>query len=168
MKEKKHLTREGLEEIRKIKARMNSRRSYEESETSKGVLLKNNNIKTNSTIIHKRGFHSNVLISHNSYIRINFSCEKAATDLLSSFNRSIFSRICKKSQSLHSLAKRELSGDYIAGFVQADGFFSVRLARKTRNKKQYFYLSLVFTIVQNKKYKDLILEIQKVFGGIGH
>jgi hypothetical protein len=172
MKDKKHLTREGLEVIRKIKAGMNSRRSYEESETSKGVFLKNNNIKTNSTIIHKRGFHSNVsvvslmvLTSHNSYVRTNFSC--AATDLLSSFNRSIFSRIWKKSQPLHSLAKRELSGDYIAGFVQADGSFSATLTRKTRGDKEYFNISLVFTIVQSQKYKDLILEIQKMFGGIG-
>jgi hypothetical protein len=52
--------------------------------------------------------------------------------------------------------------------VQADGSFSVRLASKTRSTKQYLYLSLVFTIVQNQKYKDLILEIQKEFGGIGH
>lgn len=37
--DKKHLTREGLENIRKIKAEMNKGRSYEESETSK-VLFK--------------------------------------------------------------------------------------------------------------------------------
>jgi len=42
------------------------------------------------------------------------------------------------------------------------------LARKTRGGKEYFNLSLVFTIVQSQKYKDLILEIQKKFGGIGH
>lgn len=66
------------------------------------------------------------------------------------------------------LNKANLSGEYIAGFVQADGSFSVRLASKTRNNKQYLHLSLVFTIVQNQKHKDLILEIQKKFGGIGH
>jgi LAGLIDADG endonuclease len=42
------------------------------------------------------------------------------------------------------------------------------LASKVRNGKRYLYLSLVFTIVQNQKYKDLILGIQKEFGGIGH
>jgi hypothetical protein len=45
-----------LENIRKIKAEMNKGRSYEESETPK-VLLKKND-KTNFTIIHKRNFHS--------------------------------------------------------------------------------------------------------------
>ncbi len=62
----------------------------------------------------------------------------------------------------------KLTGDYIAGFVQADGSFSATLTRKTRGEKEYFNISLVFTIVQNIKYKDLILEIQKKFGGIGH
>lgn len=62
----------------------------------------------------------------------------------------------------------KLTGDYIAGFVQADGSFSATLTRKTRGEKEYFNISLVFTIVQNLKYKDLILEIQKKFGGIGH
>jgi hypothetical protein len=103
--------------------------------------------KTTSTLIHKRGLHTNALFSN---IREE-----------SSLNISI-------SQPLHSLAKRELSGDYIAGFVQADGSFSATLTRKTRGEKEYFNISLVFTIVQNQKYKDLILEIQKKFGGIGH
>ncbi len=40
--------------------------------------------------------------------------------------------------------------------------------RKTRGEKEYLNISLVFTIVQSQKYKDLILEIQKKFGGIGH
>jgi hypothetical protein len=65
------------------------------------------------------------------------------------------------------LNKKNLTGDYIAGLVQADGSFSVRLARKTRDKKQYLYLSLVFTIVQNQKHKDLILAIQQEFKGVG-
>jgi hypothetical protein len=52
--------------------------------------------------------------------------------------------------------------------VQADGAFSVILVSRTRNTKQYLNLSPVFTIVQNQKYKDLILEIQKELGGIGH
>jgi hypothetical protein len=64
--------------------------------------------------------------------------------------------------------KKKLTGDYIAGFVQADGSFSAVLTRKTRGGKEYFNISLVFTIVQSQKYKDLILEIQKSFGGIGH
>jgi len=63
--------------------------------------------------------------------------------------------------------KKKITGDYIAGFVQADGSFSVRLARKTRGLKEYLFLSLVFTIVQKAKYKNLILEIQKVFKGVG-
>jgi len=66
------------------------------------------------------------------------------------------------------LNKKNLTGDYIAGFVQADGSFSAILTRKTRGEKEYFNISLVFTIVQSQKYKDLILEIQKKFGGIGH
>ncbi|KAF1107981.1 hypothetical protein B8V09_03505 [Streptococcus agalactiae] len=61
-----------------------------------------------------------------------------------------------------------MTGDYIAGFVQADGSFSAVLTSKTRNSKRYFNISLVFTIVQHEKYKDLILEIQKYFGGIGN
>ena len=65
------------------------------------------------------------------------------------------------------LNKKNLTGDYIAGLVQADGSFSVRLARKTRDNKQYLYLSLVFTIVQNQKHKDLILAIQQEFKGVG-
>ena len=66
------------------------------------------------------------------------------------------------------LDKEKLTGEYIAGFVQADGSFSAVLASKTRDTKQYFNISLSFTIVQKEKYKDLILEIQKRFGGIGH
>ena len=66
------------------------------------------------------------------------------------------------------LNKKKLTGEYIAGLVQADGAFSVILVSRTRNTKQYLNLSPVFTIVQNQKYKDLILEIQKELGGIGH
>ena len=66
-----------------------------------------------------------------------------------------------KFHSLHSLAKRELTGEYIAGLVQADGSFSAVLCRKLRGDKEYFHLSLVFTLVQNIENKDLILEIQK-------
>jgi hypothetical protein len=62
----------------------------------------------------------------------------------------------------------ELTGNYIAGLVQADGSFSAVLSRKTRKDKEYLNLSLVFTIVQNQKYKDLILDIQKKWGNIGH
>lgn len=143
VKDKKHLTREGLENIRQITAGMNKGRSIEEIETIK-VLQKN---KTTSTLIHKRGLHSNALFS-------NIRRE-------SSLNRST-------PQPLHSPAKWELSGDYVAGFVQADGSFSATLTRKTRGDKEYFNISLVFTIVQGQKYKELILEIQKKFGGIGH
>ena len=66
------------------------------------------------------------------------------------------------------LNQKRLTGEYIAGFVQADGSFSAVLTSKTRDRKQYFNISLVFTIVQHEKYKDLILEIQKYFGGIGN
>ena len=55
-----------------------------------------------------------------------------------------------------------LTGEYIAGLVQADGSFSAVLCRKTRNNKEYFNLSLVFTLVQSQKHKDLILDIQKI------
>nr|QBM09684.1 hypothetical protein [Dactylella sp.] len=64
--------------------------------------------------------------------------------------------------------KKNITGDYIAGFVQADGSFSAVLTSKTRNSKRYFNISLVFTIVQHEKYKDLILEIQKYFKGVGN
>lgn len=151
-----------MENIRQIKAGINRGRIIEESETFEEAInpglrqllcsaqQKN---KTTSTLIHlcsaqqKRGLHTNALFS-------NIRGE-------SSLNRPI-------SKPLHSLAKRELSGDYVAGFVQADGSFSATLTRKTRGEKEYFNISLVFTIVQNQKYKDLILEIQKRFGGIGH
>jgi hypothetical protein len=52
--------------------------------------------------------------------------------------------------------------------VQADGSFSAVLNRKTRGEKEYFYLSLSFTLVQKQKYKDLILEIQKKWGNVGN
>lgn len=65
------------------------------------------------------------------------------------------------------LNKEGLTGDYVAGLVQADGSFSAVLTRKTRGDKEYFNLSLVFTLVQSQKYKDLILEIQKMLGGVG-
>ena len=70
----------------------------------------------------------------------------------------------KFGSSFHT--KRELTGEYIAGLVQADGSFSAALGRKIRGDKEY--LSLSFTIVQNQVYKDLILEIQKKWGNIGH
>ena len=63
---------------------------------------------------------------------------------------------------------RELTGEYIAGLVQADGSFSAVLSRKTRKDKEYFNLSLVFTLVQSQKYKEVILDIQKEWGNIGH
>lgn len=65
------------------------------------------------------------------------------------------------------LNKEGLTGDYVAGLVQADGSFSAVLTRKTRGDKEYFNISLVFTLVQDQKHKDLILEIQKKFGGVG-
>jgi len=58
-----------------------------------------------------------------------------------------------------------MTKEYIAGFVQADGSFTAVVASKG-NKS--LYLSLSFTIVQNVKYKEVILEIQKIFGGIGN
>lgn len=64
--------------------------------------------------------------------------------------------------------EKKISGNYVAGLVQADGSFSVALSRKKRNDKTYFFLSPSFTIVQNIKYKDVILQIQKLFGNIGH
>lgn len=138
-----------MENIRQIKAGINRGRSIEESETFEVAPFPSGQPKnkTTSTLIHKRGLHTNALFP-------NIQGE-------SSLNRRL-------SQPLCSLAKRELSGDYIAGFVQADGSFSATLTRKTRGEKEYFNISLVFTIVQNQKYKDLILEIQKRFGGIGH
>lgn len=63
---------------------------------------------------------------------------------------------------------KKVKGDYIAGLVQADGSFSAVLTSKTRKKKRDFNISLVFTIVQHEKYKDLIIEIQKYFAGIGN
>jgi group I intron endonuclease len=145
VKDKKHLTEEGLESIRLIKAGINRGRSIEESETDFEVAINPKN-KTTSTLIHKRGLHTNALSS-------NIQGESS--------NRPI-------SQPLCNLVKRELSGEYIAGFVQADGSFSAVLTRKTRGDKEYFNISLVFTIVQTLKYKELILEIQRKFGGIGH
>jgi len=136
-----------LENIRQIKAGINRGRSFEGSETFEVAINPTQKNKTTSTLIHKRGLHTNALFS-------NIRGE-------SSLNRPI-------SQPLCSLVKRELSGDYIAGFVQADGSFSAVLTRKTRGEKEYFNISLVFTIVQSQKYKDLILEIQKKFGDIGH
>ena len=133
--------------IRQIKAGINRGRSFEGSETFEVAINPTQKNKTTSTLIHKRGLHTNALFS-------NIRGE-------SSLNRPI-------SQPLCSLVKRELSGDYIAGFVQADGSFSAVLTRKTRGEKEYFNISLVFTIVQSQKYKDLILEIQKKFGDIGH
>jgi len=118
-----------------------------ETETFKVAINPTQKNKTTSTLIPKRGLHTNALFWN---IRGG-----------SSLNRPM-------SQPLCSLAKRELSGYFIAGFVQADGSFSAVLARKTRGEKEYLNISLVFTIVQSQKYKDLILEIQKKFGDIGH
>lgn len=57
-----------------------------------------------------------------------------------------------------------LNHEYIAGLVQADGSFGATITEKNKN----LYLSLAFTIVQNVKYKEVILEIQQIFGGVGH
>lgn len=67
-----------------------------------------------------------------------------------------------------SVVPREITEEYIAGLVQADGSFSAVLARKTRKDKEYFNLSLVFTLVQSQKYKEVILDVQKKWGNIGH
>lgn len=98
--------------------------------------------------------------------RLSLSGGLLSTGFNSIMIRSSFSQI--KFHSLHSLAKRELTGEYIAGLVQADGSFSAVLGRKLRGDKEYFNLSLVFTLVQNIEYKDLILEIQKKWGNIGN
>ena len=66
------------------------------------------------------------------------------------------------------LNKKRLTGEYIAGFVQADGSFSAVLTSKTRGTKQYFNISLVFTIVQKTQYKNLILEIKNQFDNKGN
>lgn len=60
------------------------------------------------------------------------------------------------------MGDQPLNGDYVAGFVQADGSFSCRINRKVRGKKSNFYLNVTFTLVQKIEYKDLILEIQKM------
>jgi len=76
-------------------------------------------------------------------------------ELQQNFAQNMQTNVCVNKEN------RELTGEYIAGLVQADGSFSAVLCRKTRNNKEYFNLSLVFTLVQNQKYKDLILDIQK-------
>lgn len=75
-----------------------------------------------------------------------------------------------KSHSLHSLAKRALSGDYIAGLVQADGSFSAVLCRKLRGDKEYFHLSLVFTLVLPSSPENVLIlrALKDKFGDRGN
>ena len=56
--------------------------------------------------------------------------------------------------------QRELQGDYIAGLVQAAP--APFLATLKKNKES-LYISTKFTLVQKKKYKDVILAIQQKF-----
>lgn len=110
-------------------------------------------------IFNLRGFNykSSLLASRNlMFIKHHFTKIQSAIKLSSNVRREFNT-------------KRELTGDYIAGLVQADGSVSAVLCRKTRGDKEYFHLSaLLFTLVQNQKYKELILEIQKKRGNIGH
>ena len=92
----------------------------------------------------KLSFH---YMKTSSFAGLNFSCS--------------ISSLSAKAVPLKFNIKKELTGDYIAGLTQADGSFSVVLRRTKRKTKDYLSLSPVFTLVQNEKFKDLILEIQK-------
>lgn len=71
-------------------------------------------------------------------------------------------KLTKRNNNMKNEMK--LTKEYIAGFVQADGSFSVTI----RRTKYHMHLQPVFTIVQNINNKELILNIQNIFGGIGH
>jgi group I intron endonuclease len=139
LKDKKHLTREGLENIRKIQSGMYSGR-YKESETSE-VLLKNNNIQTNSTLIHKRGFHSSC------NLMLNESSHQSTVN-----------------------TKKELSGDYVAGLCQADGKFSAVFIKRTRSKQDNYHLDLKFSLHlrRTEPNKNLLFEIKNKFDNKGN
>lgn len=74
-------------------------------------------------------------------------------------------KIIKKNTELST---QPLNGDYIAGLVQADGSFSCRVTKKTRNSKTYLGLSVIFTLVQKQEHKDIVLAVQKAFKGTGN
>jgi hypothetical protein len=71
-------------------------------------------------------------------------------------------KLTKRNNNMKNEMK--LTKEYIAGFVQADGSFSVTI----RRTKYHMHLQPVFTIVQNINNKELILNIQNILGGIGH
>lgn len=58
----------------------------------------------------------------------------------------------------------KINHNYIAGFVQGDGCFSITIIKK----KNKLTLRPVFTIVQHKEFKQLIIKIQEEFNGIGN
>lgn len=57
-----------------------------------------------------------------------------------------------------------LNNEYIAGLIQADGSFIVKI----RLRKKYLQLEPVFTLVQHVENKNLILAIKEQFGDIGN
>ncbi len=56
------------------------------------------------------------------------------------------------------------NNEYIAGLVQADGSFGVKITLR----KKYIQLEPVFTLVQHIYNKELILAIKEEFGDIGN
>nr|ATI20434.1 endonuclease [Juglanconis juglandina] len=90
---------------------------------------------------------------------------------LSTIFSPIVNRLLSAVQSpvlLSSVAKKELSGDYIAGLAQANGSFSASLTRKIRKGKSYFNLTLVFALELNASYKNTIIDLQKEWKNIGN
>lgn len=66
--------------------------------------------------------------------------------------------------------QKELSGDYVAGLVQADGSFSAVLVRRGKNNQNYLRLDLKFSIKlrRSEPNKNLLLEISNKFDNKGN
>lgn len=65
------------------------------------------------------------------------------------------------------LIDKRLSDDYISGFIQGDGSFSVGLSITKNKKETKIYLRPLFTLTQHNNNILLIEKIIERFGNIG-
>jgi len=59
---------------------------------------------------------------------------------------------------------QKLTGEFIAGFVEGEGCFSLNYDKHRYGKKTYIYLRSMFSIGLNKKDKELLEKIREFIG----
>ena len=134
IKEKKHLTAEGLEQIRIIKSGMNTGRNY--NNPISGITNSPNILQIQQQ---KRSFHSKVLRS---------------CDRIGSHNKDVLSIIISRPKSsISSCNNKILNPHFVSGFSDGEAYFSIRF--NLEQSMKYFSTNAnVLAPISNPKSKS--------------